>query len=98
MFEAVLSYFGIIIYVMRKVWIGTIRGLSCANLGSGLRATINNPRIGCVIRGLHPTKCAKLGLAAYPWIDHDQLARDKRGYLVDIPGQSKIPANISRID
>ena len=33
-----------------------------------IRASRINPRIGCAIRGLHPTKCAKLGLAANPRI------------------------------
>ena len=38
---------------------GTIHGLSCANLGSELYATICQ---------LHPTTCAKYGLTANPWI------------------------------
>ena len=36
--------------------------------------------------------------SAYPWIDPDQLARDKCGYLADRPGQSKILVNISWMD
>ena len=55
------------IYVMQKLWIGTIHGMPCTNFIPELQVQITH-QIGCPNHGLLQLKSAEYGLMAKPSI------------------------------